>query len=152
LVHASSQAGAGRSQLRISAAQKSFSRSPSQPGRSLQRTATQRARGRSIVAAPRSSRPAVGPALRGVVAVAAGVDGAVVKGVLEQATRAATSAPATVVPRIGAAASRVAHGKARVMWVILLEALGAGALLVFIVWWTMFSGRRRGERRDDDPG
>jgi len=38
------------------------------------------------------------------------------------------------------------------MWVILLEALGAGALLVFIVWWTMFSGRRRGERRShDDP-
>jgi len=35
------------------------------------------------------------------------------------------------------------------MWVILLEALGAGALLVFIVWWTMFSGRRRGERRDE---
>jgi hypothetical protein len=34
------------------------------------------------------------------------------------------------------------------MWVILLEALAAGALLVFIVWWTMFSGRRRGERRD----
>ena len=31
------------------------------------------------------------------------------------------------------------------MWVILLEALGALALLVFIVWWTMFSGRRRGE-------
>jgi len=39
------------------------------------------------------------------------------------------------------------------MWVILLEAVGAGVLLVFIVWWTMFSGRRRGERRgDDDPG
>jgi hypothetical protein len=36
------------------------------------------------------------------------------------------------------------------MWVILLEALGAGALLVFIVWWTMFSGRSRGERRSDD--
>ena len=35
------------------------------------------------------------------------------------------------------------------MWVILLEAFGALALLVFIVWWTMFSGRRRGERRDD---
>jgi hypothetical protein len=31
--------------------------------------------------------------------------------------------------------------------------VGAGVLLVFIVWWTMFSGRRRGERRgDDDPG
>jgi hypothetical protein len=36
------------------------------------------------------------------------------------------------------------------MWVILLEALAALALLLFIVWWTMFSGRQRGERRDDD--
>jgi cbb3-type cytochrome oxidase subunit 3 len=35
---------------------------------------------------------------------------------------------------------------------ILLEALGALALLVFIVWWTMFSGRRRGERDEDDEG
>ena len=36
------------------------------------------------------------------------------------------------------------------MWVILLEALGARcALLLFIVWWTMFSGRTRGERRDE---
>jgi cbb3-type cytochrome oxidase subunit 3 len=31
------------------------------------------------------------------------------------------------------------------MWVIVLEALAALALLLFIVWWTMFSGRRRGE-------
>ncbi|GAP36276.1 hypothetical protein ABXN37_14065 [Piscinibacter sakaiensis] len=41
------------------------------------------------------------------------------------------------------------------MWVIVLEALGALALLIFIVWWTMFSGRRRGERVDppaDEPG
>jgi hypothetical protein len=36
------------------------------------------------------------------------------------------------------------------MWVILLEAFGAGALLVLIVWWTMFAGRQRGERRDDE--
>ena len=35
------------------------------------------------------------------------------------------------------------------MGVILLEALGALALLVFIVWWTMFSGRKGGERPDD---
>ncbi len=34
----------------------------------------------------------------------------------------------------------------RTVWVVLLEALGALAVLVFIVWWTMFSGRRRGER------
>jgi hypothetical protein len=39
------------------------------------------------------------------------------------------------------------------MWVILLEALGALVLLLLIVWWTMFSGRQRGERpRDDEPG
>jgi hypothetical protein len=34
-----------------------------------------------------------------------------------------------------------------VMWVILLEALGALVLLVLIVWWIMFSGRRKGERK-----
>ncbi len=38
------------------------------------------------------------------------------------------------------------------MWVILLEAFGAMALLLLIVWWTMFSGRRKGERRDRDDG
>ena len=32
------------------------------------------------------------------------------------------------------------------MWLILLEALGALLLLVLIVWWTMFSGRKKGER------
>lgn len=36
------------------------------------------------------------------------------------------------------------------MWLILLEAFAALALLIGIVWWTMFSGRRRGERRDDE--
>jgi len=36
------------------------------------------------------------------------------------------------------------------MWVILLEALLALVLLCGIVWWTMFAGRHRGERRDDD--
>lgn len=40
----------------------------------------------------------------------------------------------------------------RDMWLILLEALGALALLVVIVWWTMFAGRKAGERRpEDDP-
>jgi hypothetical protein len=36
------------------------------------------------------------------------------------------------------------------MGLLVLEALGAGALLVGIVWWTMFAGRKGGERRDDD--
>ena len=31
------------------------------------------------------------------------------------------------------------------MVLLLLEALGAGLLLVLIVWWTMFSGRSNGE-------
>jgi hypothetical protein len=38
------------------------------------------------------------------------------------------------------------------MWLILIEALAALCLLVFLVWWIMFSGRRRGERTPpDDP-
>ena len=41
------------------------------------------------------------------------------------------------------------------MTLLLLEALGALVLLVFIVWWTMFSGRQKGElpevaQRDKD--
>ena len=36
------------------------------------------------------------------------------------------------------------------MWLLIVEALAAGALLVFIVWWTMFSGRPKGERPPDD--
>jgi hypothetical protein len=40
----------------------------------------------------------------------------------------------------------LARAKALVMWVILLESFGALALLLLIVWWTMFSGRKNGER------
>ena len=34
------------------------------------------------------------------------------------------------------------------MWLLILEALAAGGLLVFIVWWTMFAGR---PKDDDEP-
>jgi cbb3-type cytochrome oxidase subunit 3 len=37
------------------------------------------------------------------------------------------------------------------MGLILLEALGALVILGVIVWWTMFSGRRRGEIDEADP-
>ncbi|MDH4393754.1 MAG: hypothetical protein QE285_20310 [Aquabacterium sp.] len=37
------------------------------------------------------------------------------------------------------------------MWLLILEALGAGLILVGIVWWTMFSGRGGGERHGDRP-
>lgn len=36
------------------------------------------------------------------------------------------------------------------MGLILLEALGAGLVLILIVWWTMFSGRKKGELHDED--
>jgi hypothetical protein len=36
------------------------------------------------------------------------------------------------------------------MGLILLEALGAAVILIAIVWWTMFSGRRGGEISHDD--
>jgi len=35
------------------------------------------------------------------------------------------------------------------MTLLLLEALGALVLLIFIVWWTMFSGRNKGELPDE---
>lgn len=38
------------------------------------------------------------------------------------------------------------------MWLLILEALAALGLLVFIVWWTMFSGRRRDAEPSDDSG
>ena len=36
------------------------------------------------------------------------------------------------------------------MLLILLEALGAGAIMVFIVWWTMFAGRSDKQQQDDE--
>jgi len=36
------------------------------------------------------------------------------------------------------------------MGLILLEALGALLILVGIVWWTMFAGRKRGELPPED--
>jgi len=83
--------------------------------------------------------------LSGVTSTARG-DGGVAsgagRGVLEHAAS---------VPRIVAATAPRARRKALGMWVILLELLAALALLIFIVWWTMFSGRRKGERRDGEP-
>jgi hypothetical protein len=48
-------------------------------------------------------------------------------------------------PRISATPPR-AHPD---MLLLALEALGALLIFVFIVWWTMFSGRNKGERKDD---
>jgi hypothetical protein len=50
------------------------------------------------------------------------------------------------IPTISALAiqRQIRHGSRYMIW-FLLESLGALALLVLIVWWTMFSGRRHGE-------
>lgn len=37
------------------------------------------------------------------------------------------------------------------MTLLLLEALGAGLILVGIIWWTMFSGRKHGELPETEP-
>jgi hypothetical protein len=61
-----------------------------------------------------------------------------------------TDEHAASTPRMAAGHARRAALRNRndiAMWVILLEALGALALLILIVWWTMFSGRKGGERR-----
>lgn len=35
------------------------------------------------------------------------------------------------------------------MWVIAIEAILALGLFIFIIWWTMFSGKKK--KSDDDP-
>ena len=76
-----------------------------------------------------------------------GVIGAVATGagvVAAGGSHGDTDAHAVSVPTIGAIQGL------NDMWLILLEALGALAILLLIVWWTMFSGRKKGERPDDD--
>ena len=65
-------------------------------------------------------------------------------------SRGGAEAQATSNPRIAAGTPCMPALRNFDMWVILLEALGALALLVLIVWWTMFSGRKKGERREPD--
>ena len=54
-------------------------------------------------------------------------------------------------PRIAAAAIawRPHTRPTTPMLLLLLEALAALALLIFIVWWVMFAGRRKGERKGE---
>lgn len=38
------------------------------------------------------------------------------------------------------------------MWILLVEALFALFLLVFIVWWTMFAGKKPGSHTSEPGG
>jgi hypothetical protein len=87
----------------------------------------------------------------------AGASGAT-GGPLEQPASSASAAPTIAAAHVGQRLPPPACGHLdgpsrpafNLMALILLEALGALALLLFIVWWTMFSGRRKGERRKRD--
>ena len=80
------------------------------------------------------------------LAGAGGFDGGLAQAASNPKIELAT-ALAAANPRRGAA--RFPDRRAFDMWVILLEAFGAALLLILIVWWTMFAGRKRGERRDE---
>jgi hypothetical protein len=109
----------------------------SQPGNSLQSAATQRLRGRWMTERCVSDgidacEPDEGSERSITGAWVGGVSGS-------------TAQPAST-PRINAA-PKPTH-PLLAMLLILLEALAALAVLLLIVWWTMFSGRKRGERDD----
>ena len=112
---------AGRWQLASSAGQAASRSSLPQPGRSFQSTATQRA-------ADACGAGCAGNGLGPGTSRCSGGD--------EQATR---------LPRIAANPQRAHHP----MLLLILEAFGALLVLVLIVWWTMFSGRDKGERRKE---
>ena len=60
-------------------------------------------------------------------------------------------AQAASVPTIATIAHLAcAQARALAMTLLLLEALGALLIFVFIVWWTMFSGRKKGELPPED--
>jgi hypothetical protein len=46
--------------------------------------------------------------------------------------------------------SPTSHWSPFLMGLILLEALAAGLVFILIIWWTMFSGRKKGELHDED--
>jgi cytoskeletal protein RodZ len=78
------------------------------------------------------------PACGCVLEPVASDQGAWAVGVLPQATKA---------PTISAT-----HPQRRIRFMVwlFLEALGAGCILVGIIWWTMFSGRKNGELPNAD--
>ena len=126
--HSGAKAGAGRSQLRSQAFQASCRASASKPGSSLQATGTQRLL--DWVSVPGT---AADPAGTGRAAGAVGADESRGTGVEQAAS----------IPTISVVKT-TRRGREIMGWIV-LEALLALALLLGIVWWTMFAGRRRGE-------
>jgi hypothetical protein len=136
------QPGTGLEQLARKAGQSSALRSSCQSGSVDQSTGTHRARplisGAVVVWLPAASAGAGGWSVAGIG----------FKGSGGRSDKRSVGAVAQALSKASAAADRA--GDNRNMWMILLEALGALLLLILIVWWTMFSGRQRGERSTDD--
>jgi hypothetical protein len=71
-------------------------------------------------------------------------------GALEQpATTAKTKAAIMPTPRRAGRAADLMRDL--FMLVLMLEAFAVLLLFVFMIWWTMFSGRKNGELQDDAP-
>jgi hypothetical protein len=150
-------------QPRANAIQRSTPASPCHPGRSVQATGVQRERGQVSTGRGNGETPS-GSGVAG--ADAAGADAAATgsgdwRDPTETGGRSGRSGTAqpTSNPRIAATrielpaslppAETIRSPRTLLMWLILLEALGALAILIVIVWWTMFAGRDRGEPRDE---
>src|SRR3990167_10190992 len=141
--HKGAKAGPGRSQLLIQAFQASCNGSSSNPGNSPQRAGTQRLL--PCVSDAGKAPPSPGRSL----ATCPGIDEG---GKLDEgndagggglAQEASSAAMAIIEP--GRMDRTDTTLRKNFMTLLLLEALGALLLLVFIVWWTMFSGRKKGE-------
>ena len=163
------QPRAGRPQPARKAGHHSARRSDEKPGRSDHSAANQRERG---IRAKGPSRPegwapdgagaaagaGAGAASTGAVGTVEGVGrpcGADAAGPADGPAGPPGLGPTgeaqpETIPRITAILP-TAPGRHHSMWVILLEALAALLLLIGLVWWTMFSGRKGGERRVEAP-
>ena len=122
-----------RSQLLIQARQPWPKASCCKPGNASQPTPTQRLRAWTMVC-PVST-------LGGATAAAADVVDAA-------GVRSSTGAFVGLLaqpPMLPTISAHTIAATPHPMTLIILETLGAGVLLVGIVWWTMFSGRKNGE-------
>ena len=135
-------------QLCSQAGQASFRASASSPGKSDQGTGTQRLLGCTIAGGKVDEAGKGG----GVVAVVDGPDvGELAEGL--SGTGASKTGANEQPAKLPTIAANAQHERSRgvkrngtwIMVLILLEALLALVLFVVIVWWTMFSGRNKGE-------
>jgi hypothetical protein len=121
----------------IQAFQASNSASSVNPGSSAQRTATQRLLAWVMGGGNGDVSGGKMPGVAGCTGTDGGTAGACVSGEGMGPLAQDASIPTIATPT-------TCHRR-RFMGLILLEAMGALVILVLIVWWTMFSGRDKGE-------